>query len=494
MFFTNLPPVVVRELMSPLSGVTHSLLGASRSRGLPNQKSLTKQVRCYCGCVKLRTNITSATNVTQIKSRASLKTNGVNIINCPIGTRGISGGPIGLYLDGRYSRLTARGMSDVSGGPGEKRIIPKVKLVITREMKRPDAQPYGTINNGALVELLDEAGLIFSSERCSQSLQDNGLSMATGYLENIEFIEAMSVGEVVEVYAQMGYTSPQAVQVILKVMALNLDKDEWRVVGHARLWYSPVRREGSQGSQEEAPILTRQPTGQSSEALNREGHQSFESMKRVKQELKSREHTRRNLIPIKDFLTSVKPDSITKVNNIIQIVRPAPSAPTPDPSEGPLEGLCENWSGLTVRLMDEVGCLAASNHSQNHCISANIQSTVLLQPIHSGSRLIARSWPIFSNTNSLEVKVEIDEQRTRPGEVGEVRERVAEGIVTCQALDEFLQPQTMLEFKPNSDEATKTFEERRRVHEERTEVVTGDKTSSKTSRLFKRRHSFNVGL
>jgi len=94
------------------------------------------------------------------------------------------------------------------------------------------------------------------------------------------------------------------------------------------------------------------------------------------------------------------------------------------------------------------------------------------------------------------VKVEVDEQRLDSGGVGEVRERVAEGIVTCEALDEYLQPQTMPEFKPATDEERKVFTERQRVHDERNLTIVGDKTQANKSQELGhlKRHSFNVGL
>jgi len=277
-------------------------------------------------------------------------------------------------------------------------------------------------------------------------------------------------------------------------MALNLNKDDWRVLGHARLWYVPVRYEGSLGSDKIVSLASSQTASQSGVTASREGQESYESMKRVLQDMKSREHLRQNLTPLTDFITSVKPDSVTRVNNSVQMVRPGPSSLSTKSGES-MEELCENGSGVILRLMDEAGCTGATNHSHHHCISTSIRSTVLLQQIHPGSRLIAKAWPIFSSSRSLEVKVEIDEQRKDRDGVTEVRERVAEGIVTCQALDEYLQPMSMPEFKPATDEETKVFTDRQRLHEERKETLVGDKTqTNKTHDTRFKLHSFNVGL
>lgn len=329
------------------------------------------------------------------------------------------------------------------------------RLMFQREMKRQDSQMHGTVHGGVIMQMLEEGGALFSTQYCQAFEREspNSITTMTATLEKAEFLMPMFIGEIAEVYAELGYTSAHSMQVIVRVMAYNEDSDERRLINRAKLWYVPRRR-----GQDKLTILPVPQMKYESSEQQEKGRLSYERMRAARKTLKEDGTQRVELSPSLAHFDCGDED-FTVPQSRTQIIKPVrPSYCWPG------ENYCRG--GIPLKMIDDIGCISAVQFCKSFCVTVSNDNTVFFKPMDLGSLLVANSRIIFTSSRSLELKVDVDEVKIVPGQ-GIIRERAIESILTCLALDESFQPKAMPQLKIRTEEEQKIFDERKRLYEER---------------------------
>jgi acyl-CoA hydrolase len=124
----------------------------------------------------------------------------------------------------------------------------------------------------------------------------------------------------------------------------------------------------------------------------------------------------------------------------------------PTPSETHLENrsriqpdMTNNYDtahgGVVMKLMDEVGAMAAMRFAGETCVTARVEGLDFTRPVPRGDIAVVEAWVYAAGRSSVRVRLTVDREAPRTGE----RERTCESCFVFVAVDEAGTPVTVPE-------------------------------------------------
>jgi acyl-coenzyme A thioesterase 7 len=322
------------------------------------------------------------------------------------------------------------------------------------------------------MQLVEQAGADFSREYC-QSFQTKCSELVTtmtGCFEKADFASPMFDGEICEVYAELGYTSPHSLQVLLKLLAHADGEEDKRLVMRAKIWYVPVLLLSKEFS-EKSNVISVSAHTRHTNVSYRDGQSSYERLKRFRNRLALQPgHESTSSVSLARLYSGE--ESHTVAHSRTQMMRQIV--------------LSDCWPGQTycrgavaLKLIDDCGVVAAIKHCNYFCATVGVENTIFHKKIELGSLLVATARLIFTSSKTAEVKVDVDEVRLARGEgLQPLKQRAVESVLTCLALDDNFQPRDMKPLIVKNDEENQLLIERKRIYDKKKKEKLANKLES----------------
>lgn len=163
---------------------------------------------------------------------------------------------------------------------GQEDTISRGSIEVCRIMHPDDANIAGNVHGGTALKLIEEGGFVIATRHCNKhAIGDNKQPViaALARVERTDFLEPMYIGEVAQVYVELGYASKHSLEVKAFVWAENLTSGRRRLTNRACLWYVPVT-----GSEDARVIAEVPPMEYSSIEEEENGRKRYERQKRAR--------------------------------------------------------------------------------------------------------------------------------------------------------------------------------------------------------------------
>ncbi|HEX2021482.1 MAG TPA: acyl-CoA thioesterase [Candidatus Thermoplasmatota archaeon] len=102
---------------------------------------------------------------------------------------------------------------------------------VVRLMMPPDANPHGNVHGGVIMRIVDEVAGIVAHRHARRNV-------VTARLDRMDFLEAVFVGNVLLLDAQVAYTGRTSMEVMVDIRAENMDTGE--VVHTGTAWLTMI--------------------------------------------------------------------------------------------------------------------------------------------------------------------------------------------------------------------------------------------------------------
>jgi acyl-coenzyme A thioesterase 7 len=324
-----------------------------------------------------------------------------------------------------------------------------------------DTQMFGLVHGGSIMQVIEEAGTILSTQYCNRigtSLETDAgppeeIVTVSACVEKIKFMNPMLVGDLAEVHAEIGYTSPHSVQVIIDVYARSIAKAKRKLSAQAKLWYVPLTR----GKVQRVANVPPRTYTRGNPRVQEEGRVSYERLKELRQTLRtSLQSTSLNFLQPHE---TYAPEPGTVAHCTAHMAVPIhPSSCWA--GERYMRG------GVVMKWMDECASLAGTFHTTYYCYTAAVDTIVFLRKAFVGSLLAIRARPIFIGKKSMDVQITVDELVLDTGKKVD-RNRMAEAFFTFFSFDENRNLRDFPPLKLITDEEKELNEQRRKLYEQR---------------------------
>lgn len=338
------------------------------------------------------------------------------------------------------------------------------KVIISRVMGPDDTQMYGMVHGGVVMQLLEEAGTILTTQYCNTNGQAGGggggggggekVVTVSGCIESAALMKSMFVGEVAEVHAEVAFTSKHSIQVNVEVFAKNIvTGDQPRLTSKAKIWYVAMTS-GKEKKLVEVPQMVC-----SDPKVEEEGKKTYEALKTLRDKVIRPRLDTRPLAPedLKDVPHDPERGS---VNYSRAVTRHAIHPSHCWAGETYLRG------GMAMKWMDEAGALTASLHSAHASFTVGVDTIMFLRKLKLGAMLVSTSKPIFVSGRSMDILITGDELSLHPGK-GILYQRAVEAVYTFVAPDKKGRARELPPLKLKTDEEKRLFEERRQLYEKK---------------------------
>ncbi|XP_061424182.1 cytosolic acyl coenzyme A thioester hydrolase isoform X1 [Lethenteron reissneri] len=321
------------------------------------------------------------------------------------------------------------------------RTVPrKMPVHVSRIMRPDDANIAGTVHGGTILRMIEEAGVIISTQHCNskpqQAVSGEGRvvhslvpthtgrgpllfpSALTSHLpppplstraqtplaqhencvaalarvERTDFLSPILIGEVAHVATHITYTSKHSVEVQALVTAENLLNGSKRVTNKATLWYVPLSIKSPD------KVLPVPPIEYGCDEERDDGQTRYDAQKSARVELMAKPAF--SLTPIISPEWRSKAETHTvgySQSSLIHLVGPSDCA-----IHGYVQG------GVTMKLMDEVAGIVAARHCQTNIVTASVDAINFHRKLRLGSILTVTGRLTFTSAKSMEIEVGVE--------------------------------------------------------------------------------------
>lgn len=339
-------------------------------------------------------------------------------------------------------------------------------VTVSRLTVPNDANVYGNVHGGTTLKLIEEAGIILSTKFCNYANKEvkntRNVFTTMARIENVDFLCPMKIGEVVELTAEIMYTSLNSILVEVRVDAEDIIKATKKTTNRALLWYvawdeeekmSDVPQMHHKDSEElnaakakYSTIILENPTGTVG------GKKSLSSLYNSIPELNSHPSVEREKGKDK---TCCCPDNEQYKEH------------TPGFSETCLSmmvgindvafggNMCKG--GVFLKLMDECAGIVAAKHCRTNVVTACMDATNFYSMIRRGHLLTIHGKATFTSAKSMEVEVQVwvDDPF---GMAGKRRCKSADAFFTYVSIDAIGKTRDVPNLVITSDEEQASFE------------------------------------
>nr|XP_032824108.1 cytosolic acyl coenzyme A thioester hydrolase isoform X4 [Petromyzon marinus] len=268
----------------------------------------------------------------------------------------------------------------------------KMPVHVSRIMRPDDANIAGTVHGGTILRMIEEAGVIISTQHCNSKPQHENCVAALARVERTDFLSPILIGEVAHVATHITYTSDHSVEVQALVTAENLLNGSKRVTNKATLWYVPLSIKSPD------KVLPVPPIEYGCDEERDDGQARYDAQKSGRVELMAKPAF--SLTPIISPEWRSKAETHTvgySQSSLIHLVGPSDCA-----IHGYVQG------GVTMKLMDEVAGIVAARHCQTNIVTASVDAINFHRKLRLGSILTVTGRLTFTSAKSMEIEVGVE--------------------------------------------------------------------------------------
>eukprot|EP00906_Rhabdomonas_costata_P018367 RCo026836 len=294
-------------------------------------------------------------------------------------------------------------------------------LSTSRLMLPDDANPNGNVHGGTTLKMIAQAGYVVACRHANSNAVPKDANDPTipvipmmAHLDEVHFEQPVHVGELVQLYATLGFTSRHTIEVDVVMEAENLVTRRRRRTNTARVTYvgaTPTLGLTSQNKVRAAEVPQLVPRNEKEQALFEAGQARYEARKA---ELRSRRENSSSF--------SVPVDDGTRVS-LAKLMLP---------------GDCVSGNfvqaGVLMKLMDNAAACAAVKHCMMGCVTAKIDALNFEHSVLVGDLVHFHASPVFASNKSLEIAVSVEVERIRLTSKDQ-RLQISRGAFTFVALD-----------------------------------------------------------
>lgn len=139
---------------------------------------------------------------------------------------------------------------------------------MTRLMMPMDANPHGNVHGGAIMRYVDEVAGIAAHRHARGNV-------VTARLDRMDFLEPVFIGNVLDLTALLAYTGKTSMEVVVDIVAENLDTGERLPTGRA--WITMIAMSDRNKPRTIPPVI---PHTEEERRLHEEAKARYEARKR----------------------------------------------------------------------------------------------------------------------------------------------------------------------------------------------------------------------
>ncbi|XP_048066743.1 cytosolic acyl coenzyme A thioester hydrolase isoform X3 [Megalobrama amblycephala] len=340
-----------------------------------------------------------------------------------------------------------------------------------RIMRPDDANIVGNVHGGTILKMIEEAGCIIGTRHCNTQTGDRCVA-ALARVERTDFLYPMFIGEVAHVSAEITYTSKHSVEVQINVLSENIVTGTKKVTNKATLWYVPL------SLQNVDKIIEVPPIEYSSSEQEEAGKKRYEAQKLERLETKERNGEILMSVSLPDRQTKEPYTVAFSQSSLIHLIGPSDCTMHGFVHGGILSLLISSYilldwllnlpsrghstqhsvySGVTMKLMDEVAGIVAARHCKTNIVTASVDAINFHRKIKKGCVITVSGRMTFTSNKSMEIEVFVDAESLVEAEKGKYRAVTA--FFTYISLDKDNKPLPVPPLKLEGEEEQKRFEE-----------------------------------
>ncbi|XP_048066744.1 cytosolic acyl coenzyme A thioester hydrolase isoform X4 [Megalobrama amblycephala] len=344
-------------------------------------------------------------------------------------------------------------------------------IQICRIMRPDDANIVGNVHGGTILKMIEEAGCIIGTRHCNTQTGDRCVA-ALARVERTDFLYPMFIGEVAHVSAEITYTSKHSVEVQINVLSENIVTGTKKVTNKATLWYVPL------SLQNVDKIIEVPPIEYSSSEQEEAGKKRYEAQKLERLETKERNGEILMSVSLPDRQTKEPYTVAFSQSSLIHLIGPSDCTMHGFVHGGILSLLISSYilldwllnlpsrghstqhsvySGVTMKLMDEVAGIVAARHCKTNIVTASVDAINFHRKIKKGCVITVSGRMTFTSNKSMEIEVFVDAESLVEAEKGKYRAVTA--FFTYISLDKDNKPLPVPPLKLEGEEEQKRFEE-----------------------------------
>ncbi|XP_048066741.1 cytosolic acyl coenzyme A thioester hydrolase isoform X1 [Megalobrama amblycephala] len=341
----------------------------------------------------------------------------------------------------------------------------------SRIMRPDDANIVGNVHGGTILKMIEEAGCIIGTRHCNTQTGDRCVA-ALARVERTDFLYPMFIGEVAHVSAEITYTSKHSVEVQINVLSENIVTGTKKVTNKATLWYVPL------SLQNVDKIIEVPPIEYSSSEQEEAGKKRYEAQKLERLETKERNGEILMSVSLPDRQTKEPYTVAFSQSSLIHLIGPSDCTMHGFVHGGILSLLISSYilldwllnlpsrghstqhsvySGVTMKLMDEVAGIVAARHCKTNIVTASVDAINFHRKIKKGCVITVSGRMTFTSNKSMEIEVFVDAESLVEAEKGKYRAVTA--FFTYISLDKDNKPLPVPPLKLEGEEEQKRFEE-----------------------------------
>ncbi|XP_048066745.1 cytosolic acyl coenzyme A thioester hydrolase isoform X5 [Megalobrama amblycephala] len=342
---------------------------------------------------------------------------------------------------------------------------------LSRIMRPDDANIVGNVHGGTILKMIEEAGCIIGTRHCNTQTGDRCVA-ALARVERTDFLYPMFIGEVAHVSAEITYTSKHSVEVQINVLSENIVTGTKKVTNKATLWYVPL------SLQNVDKIIEVPPIEYSSSEQEEAGKKRYEAQKLERLETKERNGEILMSVSLPDRQTKEPYTVAFSQSSLIHLIGPSDCTMHGFVHGGILSLLISSYilldwllnlpsrghstqhsvySGVTMKLMDEVAGIVAARHCKTNIVTASVDAINFHRKIKKGCVITVSGRMTFTSNKSMEIEVFVDAESLVEAEKGKYRAVTA--FFTYISLDKDNKPLPVPPLKLEGEEEQKRFEE-----------------------------------
>eukprot|EP00053_Salpingoeca_punica_P008484 m.76103 g.76103 ORF g.76103 m.76103 type:complete len:434 (-) comp14622_c0_seq1:74-1375(-) len=288
---------------------------------------------------------------------------------------------------------------------------PPTKAIISHLMLPDDANPARNVHGGSILTLIDQAGYLAATKFVNQGPpRKDPFVCALARVQECDFLKAMHIGEVAEVEAEVVFTSPHSIEVLVNVYACNPLENSRRFTNQARLYYVCTTRSKllSMRNMTDFEKL-------SAMSVPRMIYPSKEAEEAGQKRYAQRELDRHQFqLWGKSLPATTTPSAAdSQQQQSSQQPQSTSSAQAESavmahlvlPSDCYETDIAQ--AGAIMKMMDSVAGIVAVRHCRSFVATACLEAMDFKAPIFNGNYVTFYARPIFNSQKSLEIQVDV---------------------------------------------------------------------------------------
>lgn len=328
-------------------------------------------------------------------------------------------------------------------------------VVVSRVMLPDDANTGGNVHGGVILKLIEEAGIVIATRYCNKqavSSQVNPVIAALARVEGMDFLLPMHIGEVAEVIAEIRYTAPHSLEVIVDVWAEDILHGTKRFTNKATLWYVPLDLKTNTVAPV-PPMVYDSPEAEERGRLayEREKLERLRSTPSLMSPHPNCEHQQPGFWPEQHTVQY----SQTTLTHLIM------------PSDCAVHGYVTG--GVMMKLMDECAGVVSGKHCHSNVVTASIDTINFHGKAKKGNLLTVIGRATFTSNRTIEVEVHVDVE-TIQSFVNQSKERAVHAYFNFVSLDKDRKTQAVPPLKVRSPGEKQRWQEGKERYDDKKQL------------------------